>query len=95
MRIRAASEPRGSASARPAPARATSASTVAAAGVVHLPGVRAAVRILLAHRHQDRESRLEGLQLAVQRCNTKGYSSTYLAMGFAKVRAGTQKRRGP
>ena len=26
-------------------------------------------------------------------CNTKGYSSTYLAMGFANVRAGTQKRR--
>ena len=26
--------------------------------------------------------------------NTKGYSSTYLAMGFANVRAGTQKRRG-
>ena len=25
--------------------------------------------------------------------NTKGYSSTYLAMGFANVRAGTQKRR--
>ena len=25
--------------------------------------------------------------------NTKGYSSTYLAMGFAYVRAGTQKRR--
>ena len=24
--------------------------------------------------------------------NTKGYSSTYLAMGFANVRAGTQKR---
>ena len=22
-------------------------------------------------------------------CNTKGYSSTYLAMGFANVRAGT------
>ena len=26
--------------------------------------------------------------------NTKGYSSTYLAMGCANVRAGTQKRRG-
>ena len=26
--------------------------------------------------------------------NTKGYSSTYLAMGFANVRVGTQKRRG-
>ena len=26
--------------------------------------------------------------------NTKGYSSTYLAMGFANVRAGTHKRRG-
>ena len=26
-------------------------------------------------------------------CNTKGYSSTYPAMGFATVRAGTQKRR--
>ena len=26
--------------------------------------------------------------------NTKGYPSTYLAMGFANVRAGTQKRRG-
>ena len=26
-------------------------------------------------------------------CNTKGYSSTYLAMGFANVRAGTLKRR--
>ena len=26
--------------------------------------------------------------------NTKGYSSTYLAMGFANVRAGTQTRRG-
>ena len=26
--------------------------------------------------------------------NTKGYSSTYLAMGFANVRAGTQKRHG-
>ena len=26
--------------------------------------------------------------------NTKGYSSTHLAMGFANVRAGTQKRRG-
>ena len=25
--------------------------------------------------------------------NTKGYSSTYLAIGFANVRAGTQKRR--
>ena len=25
--------------------------------------------------------------------NTKGYSSTYLAMGFANVRAGTQIRR--
>ena len=25
--------------------------------------------------------------------NTKGYPSTYLAMGFANVRAGTQKRR--
>ena len=25
--------------------------------------------------------------------NTKRYSSTYLAMGFANVRAGTQKRR--
>ena len=31
---------------------------------------------------------------AAQACedNTKGYSSTYLAMGFANVRAGTQKR---
>ena len=27
--------------------------------------------------------------------NTKEYSSTYLAMGFANVRAGTQKRRVP
>ena len=27
-------------------------------------------------------------------CNTKGYSSTDLAMGFAHVRAGTPKRRG-
>ena len=27
-------------------------------------------------------------------CNTKGYSSTYLAMGFANDRAGTQKGRG-
>ena len=26
--------------------------------------------------------------------NTNGYSSTCLAMGFANVRAGTQKRRG-
>ena len=26
--------------------------------------------------------------------NTKGYSSTYLAMGFANARAGTQTRRG-
>ena len=26
--------------------------------------------------------------------NTNGYSSTYLAMGFANVRAGTHKRRG-
>ena len=26
--------------------------------------------------------------------NTKGYSRTYLAMGFANVRAGTQTRRG-
>ena len=31
---------------------------------------------------------------ALERCgNTKEYSSTYLAMGFANVRAGTQKRR--
>ena len=29
---------------------------------------------------------------ALRDCNTKGYSSTYLAMGFANVRAGTQKR---
>ena len=26
-----------------------------------------------------------------QHCNTKRYSSTYLAMGFANARAGTQK----
>ena len=32
--------------------------------------------------------------LSVGACgNTKGYSSTYLAMGFASVRAGTQTRR--
>ena len=30
----------------------------------------------------------------VRRSNTKGYSSTDLAMGFANVRAGTQKRLG-
>jgi hypothetical protein len=33
-------------------------------------------------------------RLVARPCNTKGYSSTYLAMGFADVRAGTQKRRG-
>ena len=31
-------------------------------------------------------------QWKVSLSNTKGYSSTYLAMGFANVRAGTQKR---
>ena len=40
----------------------------------------------------------DGLEAAVgpsmPALNTKGYSSTYLAMGFANVRAGTQKRRG-
>ena len=30
--------------------------------------------------------------LRVQPPNTKGYSSTYLAIGFANVRAGTQKK---
>ena len=40
--------------------------------------------------HELDEIRL-GRDLA---CNTKGYSSAYLAMGFANVRAGTQKRRG-
>ena len=32
--------------------------------------------------------------IATRACNTKGYSSTYLVMGFANVRAGTQKCRG-
>ena len=31
--------------------------------------------------------------LQVVAFNTKGYSSTHLAMGFANVRAGTQERR--
>ena len=34
-----------------------------------------------------------GLNSAPRLSNTKVYSSTYLAMGFANVRAGTQKRR--
>ena len=31
--------------------------------------------------------------LCLRPCNTKGHSSTYLAMRFANVRAGTQRRR--
>ena len=38
--------------------------------------------------------RTEPARPAQTPANTKGYSSTYLAMGFANVREGTQKRRG-
>ena len=44
-------------------------------------------------RAAQRDARHLGVALGL-RGNTKGYSSTYLAMGFANVRAGTQKRRG-
>ena len=47
--------------------------------------------VMVCHRHvRGHEVRLAKPRLF----NTKGYSSTYLAMGFAGVRAGTQKRRG-
>ena len=40
-------------------------------------------------------ARLTWLGTSRAKSNTKGYSSTYLAMGFANGRAGTQKRRAP
>ena len=46
---------------------------------------------LNAKKHETREPSLVMLQ--VSKIQYKVYSSTYLAMGFAYVRAGTQKRR--
>ena len=46
-------------------------------------------------KYQDRDRRpsqafLSSCSLRPGGCNTKGYSSTYLAMGFANLRAGTR-----
>ena len=54
----------------------------------------ARVRLLRQPLHAVREAVEVVRQLAVGLRNTKGYSSTDLAMGFADVRAGTQNRRG-
>ena len=56
-----------------------------------LAGARSLVRALqfCVLRNELDASR----QKEARQSNAKGYSSTYLAMGFANVRAGTQKRR--
>ena len=52
-----------------------------------------AVRTAVLHVVRVAKPALDLLSLVGVACgNTKGYSSTYLAMGFANVRAGTQKR---
>ena len=48
--------------------------------------------VRLEQEHAEDLSGLLSWAEQVRYCgNTKGYSSTYLAMGFANVRAGTQK----